>query len=529
MSQVDRLIVDFWTARISRREFLTKAAALGISAGLVTEVLAGRLPRAAAAAVEPKRGGTLKVALDGEIDTIDPHKSVTIVGFQVYTQIYEGLVRANPKLDGMIPLLAESWDQPDPTTYVFRLRRGVRFHNGKEFKAEDVAFSFERIMDEKFASPRRPDFLPVKKLEVLNDYQVRFTMTAPFAPFLAKLETLRVLPKIPGNDFARAPIGTGPFQFVEWVSGQHITLRRYNQYWQENLPYLAGVQFRPVPEPATRVVALRTGDVDLLNAVPLKDVDTLEKDSKVKVYRIAGVVRDHLGFHTQKAPFQNNPNLRLALAWAVDRKTISEQVLFGLAKPAMVPIPESHWAFNPKVRGAHGYDLDRARRYLNEANPKPTEIALKVSPTYPDQPKMAELLQGSLAQIGLKVNIVQLEWSTWIREVVSVGDYQSEIVLISGGIDPDDFFYQWFKSGQVFNLWRYSDPKMDEMLDKARLATNQKDRQALYYQIQEKLVADAPVSHIVYRESVVATTADLRDYVMTGRYDMDFRRVWFAR
>ena len=529
MSQVDRLIADFWTAKISRREFMTKAAVLGLSAGLVADILAGRLPRVAAGAVEPKRGGTLRVALDGEIDTIDPHKSVTIVGFQVYTQIYEGLVRANPQLDGMIPLLAESWDHPDPVTYTFRLRRGLRFHNGKEFKAEDVAFTFERIMNQQFASPRRPDFLPVKTLEVVNDYTVRFTMSAPFSPFLSKLETLRIVPKIPGHDFARQPIGTGPFQFVEWVSGQHITLRRYNAYWQENLPYLAGVQYRPIPEPATRVVALRSGDVDLLNAVPLKDVSTLERDSKTRVYRIAGVVRDHLGFHTQKTPFMNNPNLRLALSWAVDRKTISEDVLFGLAKPAMVPIPESHWAFNPKVRGAHGYDLDRARRYLAEANPKPSEITIKVSPTYPDQPKMAELLQASLAQIGLKLNIVQLEWSTWIRDVVSQGNYEAEIVLISGGIDPDDFFYQWLKSGQVFNIWRYSDPRMDEMLDKARLTTNQRERQTLYHQIQEKLVADAPLSHIVYRESVVAATADLRDYVMTGRYDMDFRRVWLAR
>ncbi|MGQ0548459.1 MAG: ABC transporter substrate-binding protein, partial [Armatimonadota bacterium] len=155
VSQADRLIVDFWTAKISRREFLSKAAAIGLSAGLVADVLAGRLPMAAAGAVEPKRGGVLKVALDGEIDTIDPHKSVTIVGFQVYTQIYEGLVRANPRLDGMVPLLAESWEQPTPTTYVFRLRRGVRFHNGKEFKAEDVAFTFERVMDQRFASPRR--------------------------------------------------------------------------------------------------------------------------------------------------------------------------------------------------------------------------------------------------------------------------------------------------------------------------------------------------------------------------------------
>jgi peptide/nickel transport system substrate-binding protein len=529
MSQVDRLFADFWTGRISRREFLARAAALGVAASLVTDVLAGRLPRAAASAVEPKRGGTLRVALDGEIDTIDPHKSVTIVGFQVYTQIYEGLVRANPALDGVVPLLAERWSQPDPSTFVFNLRRGVRFHNGKEFKAEDVAFSFERVMDERFASPRRPDFLPVRKLEVLNDHQVRFTMNAPFAPFLSKLETLRIVPKIAGHDFARHPIGTGPFVFVEWVSGQHITMRRNAQYWVEDAPYLAGVQFRPIPEPATRVVALRAGDVDVLNAVPLKDVSVLERDPRIKVYRVDGVVRDHLGFHNQRGPFQNNLNLRLALAWAVDRKTIAEQILFGLARPAMVPIPENHWAFNPKVRGAHGYDLDRARRYLAEARPRPTEVVLKVSPTYPDQVKMAELLQGSLTQIGLNLKIVQLEWSTWIREVVSVGDFEAEIVLISGGIDPDDFFYQWFRSGQVFNIWRYADPRMDEMLDKARSTVSQRDRRALYHRIQEKLVADAPLSHIVYRQSVVPTTADLRDYVMTGRYDMDFRRAWLAR
>jgi peptide/nickel transport system substrate-binding protein len=529
VSQFDHLAADFWTGRISRREFLTRAGALGLSVGLIGEVLAGRLPKVAAASVEPKRGGTLKLGLDGEIDTIDPHKTVTIVGGQVITQIYEGLVRANPQLDGMVPLLAERWEQPNPTTHVFYLRRGIRFHNGKELKAEDVTFSFERIMDQKFASPRRPDFLPVQKIEAVNDYTVRFTLSAPYGPFLTKLEALRVLPNLPGNDFARQPIGTGPFSFVEWVSGQHITLRRNNNYWVENQPYLAGVQFRPIPEPSTRVVALRTGDIDVMNAVPPKDVSTLEKDSKIKVYRVNGVVRDHLGFQMQKAPFMNNPNLRLALSWATDRKTIADDILFGLAKPAWAPIPESHWAFNQKVRNAHGYDLDRARRYLAEANPKPSQIAIKVSPTYPDQIKMAELLQASLSQIGLRLNIVQLEWSTWIREVVSQGDYESEIVLISGGIDPDDFFYGWFKSGQVFNIWRYSDPRMDEMLEKARLSTVQKDRQALYFQIQEKLIADAPLSHIIYRESVVPTTADLRDYVATGRYDMDFRRVWFAR
>ncbi len=327
---------------------------------------------------------------------------------------------------------------------------------------------------------------------------------------------------MPGHDFGRKPIGTGPFEFVEWVTGQRITLRRNNNYWQENLPYLAGIEFRPIPEPATRVVALRTGDVDVLNAVPLKDVSTLAKDPRFKVHRVFGTTRDEMGFHLQRPPFRNNPNLRLALAWSIDRKTIADDILFGLAKPAVVGIPESHWAFNPKVRAAHGYDLDRAKRFLAQANPRPAEITVKVSPTYPDEIKMAELLQASLTQLGIRLKIIQLEWSTWIREVVTEGKFESEIGLITGGIDPDDFFYSLFKTGLDINIYKYSDRKMDVLLEKARRSVVQKERLALYHQVQEKLVADVPVAYIVNRESVMPMTADLRDFTMYGRYDMDF-------
>ncbi len=477
----------------------------------------------------PKRGGTLTVALDGEIDTIDPHRSVTIVGFQVYTQIFEGLVTLNPTLDDVVPLLAESWEQPDDTTYVFKLRQGVQFHNGKPFTAEDVIYSFNRIMDEEFGSPRRADFLPVDTVEALDDYTVRFTLKQPFAPFLSKLETLRVVPNDPSIDIAQNPIGTGPFQFVEWISGQRITLARNENYWQEGLPYLDEVVFRPIPEPSTRVVELQTGGVELLNAVPLKDVATLEEDPNVQVFRVMGVVRDHLGFNMENPIFKDNVNLRKAIAWAIDRETIARDIMFGLAKPAQVAIPTTHWAYNPAVEGAYGYDLEKARQFYEMADPKPTTLEVKVSPTYPDEIKMAELLQQSLAQIGIDLNIVQLEWSTWIQQVVSEGDYEMEIVLISGGSDPDDFFYQWHRTGEVFNIWRYSDPEMDRLLEEARATTDQAKRKELYYRIQEKLIEDVPLTHIVYRESVMAASADLQDFVMTGRYDMDFRSVWLDR
>ncbi|MCB0112588.1 MAG: ABC transporter substrate-binding protein, partial [Caldilineaceae bacterium] len=388
---------------------------------------------AEAAPSEPVNGGTLTVALDGEIDTIDPHVSVTIVGFQVYTQIFEGLVIVNPTLDGVEPLLAESWEQTDDVTYVFTLRQGVTFHDGSDFNAEDVVYSYDRVMDEDFGSPRRADLLPIESVTAVDDYTVEFKLKQPFAPFLTKLEVLRIVPADAENDPATNPVGTGPFKFVEWITGQRIELAKNENYWQEGRPYLDSVVFRPIPEPSTRVVELQTGSVDMLNSVPSKDVVALDEDPNIDVYRVMGVVRDHIGFNMDSPLIADNPNLRKAIGWAINRQAIVDAIMYGYAVPAQVAIPTSHWAYNPAVEGAFGYDLAKAKEYYDAADPKPESITVKVSPTYPDEVKMAELLQQDLAQIGLDLQIEQLEWSTWIQQVVSEGNFDVEIVLISGG------------------------------------------------------------------------------------------------
>jgi peptide/nickel transport system substrate-binding protein len=483
----------------------------------------------AAGALEPKAGGTLTVVLDGEIDTIDPHKSVTIVGAQVWPNIFESLVKQTLSLDAVEPLLAESWEQPDDVTYIFKLRQGVKFHNGDDFTAEDVKASFDRVTDEATGASRRPDFLPVAAVEVVDDYTVKFTMSAPYGPFLSKLENLAILPAGQTSDPAQEPIGTGPFKFKEWITGQSITLEKNPDYWQTGLPYLDSIVYRPIAEPSTRIVELQTGNVDVLNAVPAKDVATLEADANLIVHRNAGVTRDHVGFNMESPIFKDNPNLRKAIAWAVDRETIANTILYGLAAPAQVAIPTSHWAYNPAVEGAYGFDLAKAKEYYDQAAPKPTEITVKVSPTYPDQIKMAELMQPALKEIGIDLKIEQLEWSTWIDTVVVKGDYDMEIVLISGGSDPDDFFYQWHHTGEVFNIWRYSDPEMDSLLEQGRTTVDQDARKEIYYKIQEKLIEDVPLAHIIYRDQIMAANAAVQNFPMRLDSVLRFNETWLNR
>ena len=472
-------------------------------------------------------GGTLNVALHGEIDTIDPHQSVTIVGVQVYQNIVESLVTPNANLDTMLPQLATDWTvSDDGLTYTFNLRQGVTFHNGKPFSADDVIFSYNRIVDPDFPGSDASQLSMVESIEAPDDHTVVITLQFPFAAFLTKLEQLWVLPDDDGIDFAQELVGTGPFRFVEWISGDHITLERYEDYWDAGKPYLDAVVYRPIPEDATKLVELQTGGLNFISNVPYKDVAKLEDDPEISVYRTLGVVRDHFGFNVNRPPF-DNALVRQAMGYLIDREAIAEAILEGYAQPAQIAIPEVHWGWNPDIAESYSFDPDRARELLVEAGyGDGFSATIKVSPTYPLEIKMAELIAEAAREVGVEFDILQLEWSTWIDEVVSQGDYDAEIVLISGGMDPDDFFYQWHHSGEIFNIWRYSTPELDSLLDQARQAVDQNERQQLYFQIQDLLIKEAPMVHIVYRESVMASDDSVKGFVMTGREDMIFKNVW---
>ncbi|HWU39037.1 MAG TPA: ABC transporter substrate-binding protein [Candidatus Acidoferrum sp.] len=217
------------------------------------------------------RGGTIRIALDADCTTMDPHRSTAAVDRQVYSNLYGKLVDIDAKFN-IVPQLAQSWEiKNNGLIYIFKLRRGVKFHDGSDFNAEIVKWNFDRMRDPALASPRRSEIAPVKDVKVLDPYTVEITLTTPYAPFLSVLSdragmmVSKAAVEKYKDDYARNPMGTGPFRLVEWVKDDHITLKRFDGYWEKGLPYLDEIIYRPIPDTTVRFTAMRTGQVDLMH------------------------------------------------------------------------------------------------------------------------------------------------------------------------------------------------------------------------------------------------------------------------
>jgi len=304
---------------------------------------------AAVPATAQVRGGTLRIAMDADNTTMDPHRSTAAVDRQVYNNIYSKLVDIDAKF-GIVPQLAESWEvKGGGLVYVFKLRKGVKFHDGTDFNAEIVKWNFDRMRDPALASPRRSEIAPVKDVKVVDPYTVEITLSASYSPFLtvltdrAGMMVSKAAVEKFKDDYARNPVGTGPFRFVEWVKDDHLTIKRFDGYWEKGLPYLDEVIYRPIPDPSVRFTSMRTGQVDFMHQIAPKDVAQAKGEKGLKVSEIPSLWWQGMHLNNQVAPF-NNKALRQAIWYGIDRTVIQRIVYQGLGAPAWSPFPPSMWA-----------------------------------------------------------------------------------------------------------------------------------------------------------------------------------------
>ena len=464
--------------------------------------------------IKPIKENAIIVGSSGEPSILIPMLAGDSASHEIAGLIFNGLVKYDTDLS-LIGDLAEKWDiSKDGLTITFYLKKGVRWTDGVEFTAEDVMFGYKTIIDEKIPTPYKGDFLQVEKAEVIDRYTFRVTYKKPFAPALASWGNLPILPKhilegkdITKIDFGRHPIGMGPFILQKWDPGQKLILKANNDYF-EGRPYLDYYIYRIIPDQATMFMELRTGGIDMMGLTPIqykRQTNTPYFKKNFQKFKYPTLVYTYLGFNL-KHPFFKDIRVRKAIAYGIDKQEIVDVVLFGLGTIATGPYLPNTWPYNPNVQ-KYEYNPEKAKKLLQQAgwidtngngivdkNGKEFKFTILTNMGNSLRERTATIIQWRLKQIGIKVDIRLLEWSTFINEFIDKRRFEAVILGWSIGLDPDQYdIWHSSKTGEKeFNFISYNNPQVDKLLEQGRSTFDIQKRKKAYYKIQEILADEVP-------------------------------------
>ncbi|NKB68800.1 MAG: ABC transporter substrate-binding protein [Candidatus Latescibacteria bacterium] len=458
---------------------------------------------------------------------LDPALENDGESFKVCDNIYENLVTYERESTAVRPQLAHSWtSSPDGLIWTFSLRTDVRFHDGTPFNAQAMLFSLARQFDKnhpfhkvegayKYWKDMGMDDI-VHTMEAPDDSTFVVRLKQPNATFLANLGmnfTAAVSPaavKKYGVDFFKNPVGTGPFRFVEWRKDERLVLECNDQYWGPKAK-IDRLMFKPISDPSVRFLELRTGAIQGLDNLSPEFIDEIRSNPDLQILTQAGMNVGYLAMNMDKPPFDNHL-VRLAINHAVDKKALVDNFYQGLAQTAKNPIPPTLWGYNDAIQ-AYPYNPARARALLAEAGYPDgftTELwAMPVPRPYMPQPdKIAQAIQADLGKVGIKTNIVQWEWGTYLDKVFD-GEHAMALLGWTGDNgDPDNFLYVLLdKTAAVKpaqNIAFYRSDELHQILVQARTSTDQAERTRLYHQAQEIVHRDAPWVPLVHATQTAA-------------------------
>ncbi|GIX49496.1 MAG: peptide ABC transporter substrate-binding protein [Candidatus Tectimicrobiota bacterium] len=464
----------------------------------------------------------LRLGLERAPLHLDPRLALDATSQRVIELLYNGLVRLDAQ-GRAVPDLAVSWETPTPTTYVFRLRRGVRFHDGSLLTAEDVRYTFASLLDPATGSPKRASFAHIRRIDVLAEDQVRFELAFPFAPFLANNLTLGIVPRprAPGTPaLDEHPVGTGPFAFAGRQDDGTLVLRAHAAYF-EGHPALDGLELRVIPDAMVRLFALQKGTLDMVqNALPPDLLPAVAHDARFRVLQAPGTQFTYLGFNCED-PILRHVQVRQALAHALDRQALIQHLLRGQARLADGLLPPGHWAYEADVP-RYAYDPVRAAQLLDAAGfpdpdgPGPApRFRLQYKTSQSDLGRrLAEVVQEAWRQVGVAVDIRSYEWGTFYADI-RAGNFQVYALTWVGVTDPDILYYV-FHSRSVppagANRGRYRNATLDALLEQGRRAAAVEVRRRLYSQAQKLIAAELPYLPLWHETNVAVLRATFGGY-----------------
>lgn len=485
-------------AFLSRRGFLT-----GAGAGAAMLALGGTLPKAAGARALRQDATQLTIGLESDPRGIEPAVAYDFTANQVTTQITEALLMVAE--DGSTqPLLAESWEQPDPLTYVYTLRDGVTFHDGSTLTVADVIASIERVRNPDIASPLAWMFDPVASIEETGERELTITLSEPNGSFqyVASVTAMHVMPKAFIDtltaEYTRQPIGTGPFKVASWDAGSQIVLEKHTEYWQEGKPYFDRAVFQIVPEGTTRVTGLSTGDLQLVREIPPDQLSVVRDLPNVTLQEVVGYTINTIVMRNDQAPF-DDPKVRQAVSMAIDVESIMTNLVGELgvrAKSTTVP-PGMPGSATDELEFVP-YDVEQAKQLLAESSqPDGFTTSLLVDSESELRVAEAQAVQQMLAEIGVQVEINQVPGPDRITLFQS-GEYEGMAFHEWGSDFPDanGMLAPLFLSRNAppqNNQSFYSNPEVDALIDGADAEIDPEKRTQMLIDAQKLIAADMPV------------------------------------
>lgn len=442
----------------------------------------------------------------------DPAMVTASSSFELMAAVYENLIIFDD--DGQpVGILAESWDQPDETTYVFKLREGVTFHNDAPMTAEDVKFSFDRLMDPDAGSVWASQFEPVESVEATDELTVTFKLKESYGPFLSVLTAgyTSILPNSPDTDFQTEMIGTGAYKIVEYTKDTNTVLAAHEGYWREGQPATPNLVYNIMPEETARLAAVRTAEINITTMVDPVTIDTARADENVTV--IDQDTSDYylLGFNTSVAPF-DNLKVRQALSMAIDRQAIIDSVFFGAGQVSGPIAPTlGDWA-NP-IEDLPNYTVDRdgAKALLEEAGVTDLTFSITVGANRLEFVNIALVIQDQLKEIGVTAELDQVEWGTFIDKWVA-RDFQSFVSFNGSGNDPDRALFAALTTGGSVNAFEYSNEELDALLAEGRKLSDFEERKAVYQEAEMLIAEEAPLIFISTRTGTFVTSATVESF-----------------
>jgi len=488
---------------------------------------------AEAAAGAPKKGGTMRVGLSVDVATLDPHLSGSKIDRQVYHNFYDPLVILDEKL-GIQPNLVESWQNPDPKTLVLKLRSGIKFHDGTDFNAEAVKVNFDRMAGGEPKSVRKGEVANVASTDVVDPVTVKLNLKQPDSTLLAALTdragmmiSPAALQKL-GPELERnaTGAGTGPFEFVEWIKDDHLTLKRFEGYWNKEAPaYLDQIRYRPLPDDTVKLQSLQAGEIDALDYLAPRNVAQAKGDASLAVVDVPSLAAFWYMLNTTKPPFDNKA-LRQAVLYAIDTEAIVKGVWLGVGVPSNGPISPSSWAYDDTIKPIKR-DLDKAKAKLAEGGQASGFTFSFNCDNTPLTIQEAEVVKAQLAEAGITMNVNVLDGARLLAEG-NGKTFQASTYAWSGRPDPDGNTYQFFHTtpGTSLNWSGFSNPRADELLDQTRVVSDHDQRKKLYSEMIGILREEAPVVFVIHPIEPKAFSPKVQAYPAIPDGMMRFKSVW---